>query len=481
MKKSTSKLLKKVLYMTGMLLVVCLLTVFCSVLANAETDNRIRIPNLPTDIRRPYANVDVFGIDMDAIDALFPDTVNVTYEDGKIIVDDIGAGTVTYSGAISCNLELVDGIWTADIGERTTSAEIIKFEYKQSDEESGLNWYVAYVDGIRDAYVHIIDDGIEYSIDASNDYMTYSYRKNDITVIDTYENGVLDTHKVSGDVDEVSTDIVYNADQSVRYISFYFYPPLNGRYYHYYYVGQGWSSTWGSYTPEDTPDGYEAEIDVDYYAEKLPRVCMDTHVWDNGVVTEEPNCSKVGTKTYTCIYDSAHTKTEDIDIVADAHSWDNGAVTEEPNCSEVGTRTYTCIHNAAHTRTEDIDIVADAHSWDNGAVTKEPTCTEKGTKTFTCTHNALHTRTEDIDSLGGHKYDNACDADCNVCSATRTPAAHQSENADGKCDVCGESFKLSGGEIAGIAVGSTALVGAGGFSLFWFVIKKKKWSDIFDR
>ena len=64
MKKSTSKLLKKVLYMTGMLLVVCLLTVFCSVLANAETDSRIRIPNLPTDIRRPYANVDVFGIDM---------------------------------------------------------------------------------------------------------------------------------------------------------------------------------------------------------------------------------------------------------------------------------------------------------------------------------------------------------------------------------------------------------------------------------
>lgn len=77
-----------------------------------------------------------------------------------------------------------------------------------------------------------------------------------------------------------------------------------------------------------------------------------------------------------------------------------------------------------------------------------------------------------------HTHDNACDADCNVCSATRTPAAHQSENADGKCDVCGESFKLSGGEIAGIAVGSTALVGAGGFSLFWFLFKKKKQSDL---
>ncbi len=37
---------------------------------------------------------------------------------------------------------------------------------------------------------------------------------------------------------------------------------------------------------------------------------------------------------------------------------------------------------------------------------------------------------------------------------------------------------LSGGAIAGIAVGSTAVAGLGGFSLFWFVIKKKKFSDL---
>lgn len=37
-----------------------------------------------------------------------------------------------------------------------------------------------------------------------------------------------------------------------------------------------------------------------------------------------------------------------------------------------------------------------------------------------------------------------------------------------------ENEALSGGTIAGIAVGSTAAVGVGGFSLFWFVIKKKR-------
>ena len=34
---------------------------------------------------------------------------------------------------------------------------------------------------------------------------------------------------------------------------------------------------------------------------------------------------------------------------------------------------------------------------------------------------------------------------------------------------------LSGGAIAGIVAGSTVVVGGGGFSLFWFVIRKKRW------
>ncbi len=38
---------------------------------------------------------------------------------------------------------------------------------------------------------------------------------------------------------------------------------------------------------------------------------------------------------------------------------------------------------------------------------------------------------------------------------------------------------LSSGAIAGIATGSAAAVGLGGFSLFWFVIKKKRFSDLF--
>ena len=81
----------------------------------------------------------------------------------------------------------------------------------------------------------------------------------------------------------------------------------------------------------------------------------------------------------------------------------------------------------------------------------------------------------------GHRYENACDGDCNTCGTARTPAEHVDADEDRTCDECGASLPgggLSGGAIAGIAVGSASALALGGFALFWFVIKKKKWSDL---
>jgi hypothetical protein len=84
---------------------------------------------------------------------------------------------------------------------------------------------------------------------------------------------------------------------------------------------------------------------------------------------------------------------------------------------------------------------------------------------------------------------------CSVCGETTTAAStHADTDANGKCDTCGKDMPttpdpdptpdpaptpdpkpndekdgLSGGAIAGIIVGSTAVAGVGGFSLFWFV------------
>jgi hypothetical protein len=81
----------------------------------------------------------------------------------------------------------------------------------------------------------------------------------------------------------------------------------------------------------------------------------------------------------------------------------------------------------------------------------------------------------------GHSYDNACDGECNVCNAARDPAAHTDADGNELCDVCGAAVPkkgLSTGAIVGISAGSAAVAGTGGFSLFWFVIKKKKLSDL---
>lgn len=79
------------------------------------------------------------------------------------------------------------------------------------------------------------------------------------------------------------------------------------------------------------------------------------------------------------------------------------------------------------------------------------------------------------------------------CGDKANVAPHADENNDGKCDVCdyamgnadnpggeieAEKTGLSGGAIAGIVIGSIAVAGLGGFSIFWFVIKKKKFADL---
>jgi len=91
-----------------------------------------------------------------------------------------------------------------------------------------------------------------------------------------------------------------------------------------------------------------------------------------------------------------------------------------------------------------------------------------------------------------HVYDNACDAECNTCKKqTREYVFHVDENGDKKCDNCsieidesliaGENASesgLTGTEISAIVTGSVVVLGAGGLSVFWFVIKKKSWAEL---
>ena len=103
--------------------------------------------------------------------------------------------------------------------------------------------------------------------------------------------------------------------------------------------------------------------------------------------------------------------------------------------------------------------------------------------------NALGHEAQDVWSTDGEYHWHKCTR----CEEQLDKAAHADENNDGKCDICDyamgnaenpggdiepEKTGLSGGAIAGIVVGSVAVAGLGGFAIFWFVIKKKKFADL---
>ena len=90
--------------------------------------------------------------------------------------------------------------------------------------------------------------------------------------------------------------------------------------------------------------------------------------------------------------------------------------------------------------------------------------------------------------------------ECTRCAGQQLEkASHTDSNNDGKCDTCEyqmtngggntetpdnpdnpnkDKDRLGTGAIVGIVIGSVAVVGIGGFALFWFVIKKKSFADL---
>ena len=92
--------------------------------------------------------------------------------------------------------------------------------------------------------------------------------------------------------------------------------------------------------------------------------------------------------------------------------------------------------------------------------------------------NHTHSYSEDWKQTADEHY-----KEC-ACGAKQYKGAHIDSNANGSCDVCGyvitesNDGALGAGAIIGIVIGSVAVVGVGGFALFWFIIKKKSFADL---
>ena len=159
----------------------------------------------------------------------------------------------------------------------------------------------------------------------------------------------------------------------------------------------------------------------------------------------------------------------------------------------------------------------------------EDTCSRCGKTRPATTHVYNNACDADCNRCGvtrevpAHVYSGCTDATCNVCGAEREASAHVIDNkcTDNICNVCGQNVAvkghvfgawtttveptrktegqqtrtctgcglvetatidalggIGGGAIAAIVTGSTAVTGAGGFGIYWFLIQKKTFAQL---
>ncbi len=193
-------------------------------------------------------------------------------------------------------------------------------------------------------------------------------------------------------------------------------------------------------------------------------------------VDVKPTCTEVGSKSHHC--SRCSDKADITEISATGHSYGTWIAATAPSCEMNGTLAhYECslCHKFFDTnKIEMSTIVNPATSHDYDSVVIVSTCTEQGYTNHTCANCQDSYMDTYVDAVG-HEFENDQDTICDRCGYKRSVAIEQpDENPDKPL----EKDRLSTGAIVGTIVGGIAVVGIGGFLIFWLVVKKKKLFDL---
>ena len=325
--------------------------------------------------------------------------------------------------------------------------------------------------------VQSISDEYDLSTCSDSKYLTSLYQ---------------DCNNIVFEVDgKKSNQLSFSSIQTYQQYSWGTYGLYTDYYYEYYITGLNNLSV-GTY-----------EITVKINEKIYQTITYTRNEHDYEIIDQKSNsCTSNGYVKYEC--SECWDNYQDT-LFAYGHSYDNNCDTICNTCDEIRNISHIYTHscdkfcnicnyerniyhsydNACDTTCNVCDAVrtVEPHKYDNACDTTCNVCDAVRTVEPHKYDNACDTTCNVCDAVRTvepHKYDNACDTTCNVCDAVRTVEPHKYDDKyDEVCNNCGfvRDVPMRPIAIIGIATGATVIGGIGGFSLIWFVIKKKSWAD----
>ena len=156
---------------------------------------------------------------------------------------------------------------------------------------------------------------------------------------------------------------------------------------------------------------------------------VDVHKWNNGVILQQPTCTKKGETIFECSL-CHETKTEELKALGHDYSkeW---TVDKKATCTESGSKSHHCTRCDSKSDVTVIPVLS--HNYDNGVITTKATCTKDGVKTYTC-KDCKTTKTEVIKALG-HDYSKEWTVDKKATCTEEGSKSHHCTRCDSKSDV----------------------------------------------
>lgn len=393
-------------------------------------------------VKRPYDTLAETGLPIAEIREYFSVTPEVKYENGKYMVEDIGA----YSALVYNNVDyeetdltLENGYWVCEIPEEeyndTSMSHLVRF-----NGADGI-WRFYLVDGVPETYVNFFDNGSQaLMVQLDNDCVKNSYSVQNRYYIDLYEDGVFvdQTVRFMFEDNDDYFFVYYNQDKEAFHVELW-YSSISS--YLHYYPGDGWYSS-VPVNPEyaiAAPVGYES-ADLEYFTSLAPTTIDCTHPSKIPADCENPEtCAVCG-----LISEGS---------VPLPHDWLDATYYAPKTCDRCGATegdplpppcehynsTLTQNDDMTHTRTcydcgeTEEEACRDDYSYDYSETEHWSIC-ECGRK-YEPVQHTFEEKTLDGYSLASHWI--YCDSyNCGFSLM----AAHEDKNSDGECDLCEAAF-----------------------------------------